>query len=198
MKRLFTVFIVLAAMVLSANAQGFGNFQPPTPEQATERMAEQLMLTSDQGDKVFELNKQYPELMMMYAFPRGGGNFGGGQQGSRPQQGADTDAQSGATQQAQRPQNSQPRQRPELTEEQKAKFEEMRQKREQYEAKLKEILTAEQSDKYDELYHRGFGQGGRNGHGHGHAEGDGHNHENHGNHNGHNKDKGDKDKSKKK
>ncbi len=179
-------------MAFSANAQGFGNFQLPTPEQATERMAEQLMLTSDQGDKVFELNKQYPELMMMFAFPRGG------QHGNRPQQNANTDGNSGATQQAQRPQGNQQRQRPELTEEQKAKFEEMRQKREEYETKLKEILTAEQSDKFDELYHRGFGQGGR-GHGHGEAHGNGHgNGGNHGNHNGHDKDKADKDKSKKK
>lgn len=162
MKKLVILAMVFASLSFTAQAQHPGNgHQPPTPEQRTERLAEQLGLSDDQKAKVLELNTEYKDMPMMGGFGGHHGNGHGNGNGQRPQ----VDGQSGATQQ---------HQRPELTEEQKAKFEEMRKKREEYDAKLKAILTDDQKAKYDQMHSRG-------GHGNGH-----------GNANGHSKDKGDK------
>ena len=79
------------------------------------------------------------------------GHHPGGPHGGQRPDGPKPDGASGATS----PNNGQPPQRPELTEEQKAKFEEMRAKREEYNTKLKAILTDEQYAKYEESQKRG-------------------------------------------
>lgn len=143
MKKIMTTMIALAMFAMTASAQFDGNRPPkPTPEQTTERMAEQLTLSDDQKAQVLTLNTEYQDVI---GGPGMGHHPGGPHGGQRP------DGASGATS----PNNGQPPQRPELTEEQKAKFEEMRTKREEYNTKLKAILTDEQYAKYEESQKRG-------------------------------------------
>ncbi len=119
-----------------------------TPEQMTERMANDLKLTDEQKTKVLALNKEYEKVIA-----------GPGMRGPRPQR---PDGESGAT-----AQNGQ--QRPQMTEEQREQMQkEMQQRMEQrqeYEKKLKEILTEDQYKKYQESrpQRRGFGGPGRPG-----------------------------------
>ena len=155
-----TTMIALAMFALTASAQFDGNRPPkPTPEQTTERMAEQLTLTDAQKAQVLTLNTEYQDFI---GGPGMGGPRMGGPNGGQRPGGHRPDGASGAT----APNNGQPPQRPELTEEQKAKFEEMRTKREEYNTKLKAILTDDQYAKYEESQKRGprggFGQHGDN------------------------------------
>lgn len=157
MRRLFTTMIALAMFTFTASAQ-FGGGQPPqrqTPAQVTDRMTEQLGLTDEQKGKVLELNTEYEDIVGFGGF--GGGFPGGGPAGPPPQGfggggfggGGDFGNGGGFGGGGFQP--------PELTEEQKAKFAEMRQKREDYNAKLKEILTEEQYAKYEKNRQRGPG-----------------------------------------
>ena len=130
MKKFLSILIALVILTLTASAQSDGNRHPrPTPEQITDRMAEQLSLTDAQKSQVLALNIEYQDVI-------GGPGFGHGRPGGPHHQ------------------------RPELTEEQKAKFEEMRAKRDEYNTKLKSILTA---DQYEDSQKRG--PHGNNGHG---------------------------------
>ncbi len=145
MKRIIlTAMIALAAFTFSASAQDGNRPEKPTPEQTTERMANQLELTDAQKSQVLSLNTEYQDVI--------GGPMGGpgrGKPNGKPNGDQATDAQSGSTT------NANPPQRPELTEEQKAKMEEMRTKREEYNTKLKAILTDDQYAKYEKMHKRG-------------------------------------------
>ena len=142
MKRFFLTMIAAAALTFAANAQQGNRPEPPTPEQTTERMAQQLELTDAQKSQVLALNTEYKDVI---GRPHRGPGMG------KPHGGEKTDGTSGATD------NANP---PELTEEQKAKFEEMRTKREEYNTKLKAILTDDQYAKYEESQKRGPHHGG--------------------------------------
>lgn len=148
MKKILFSMITLAVFAFSASAQQHGNkHEKPTPAQITERMTEQLGLTDEQKSKVLDLNTEFQDVAGGFH-----GRPGGGPRGPKP------DGNSGATNGNQDNRGHQP---PELTEEQKAKFEEMRAKREEYNNKLKAILTDEQYTKYEESH--------KHGHGHGHG-----------------------------
>ena len=175
MKKILSILVALVILTLTASAQSDGNRpQRSTPEQITNRMAEQLSLTDAQKSQVLTLNTEYQDVIGGPGFGHGrpGGGHNNGQhngQHNRP------DGATGATDNA----NANHPQRPELTEEQKAKFEEMRTKREEYNTKLKAILTADQYTKYEESQRRG--PHGGNGH--------------HGGNGGHKGQKGKKDKN---
>lgn len=111
----------------------------PTAEEMVERMVKELNLTDDQKAKVLALNKEYKDVM------RGPG-MGRGPRGHR------TDAETGATQQ--RPE------RPQLTDEQKAEMKKNMEKRKEYDAKLKNILT---EDQYKKLQKKRHHHGGHHG-----------------------------------
>lgn len=154
MKKFLSILIALVILTLTASAQSDGNRpQRPTPEQITDRMAEQLSLTDAQKSQVLALNTEYQDVI-------GGPGFGHGRPGGPHGQHNNPDGVSGATDNS----NANHHQRPELTEEQKAKFEEMRAKRDEYNTKLKSILTADQYAQYEDSQKRG--PHGNNGHGH--------------------------------
>ncbi len=170
MKKFLSILVALVILTLTASAQSDGNRPPrPTPEQITDRMAEQLSLTDAQKSQVLALNTEYQDVI-------GGPGFGHGRPGGphgQHGQHNNPDGATGATDNS----NANHHQRPELTEEQKAKFEEMRAKRDEYNIKLKSILTADQYAQYEDSQKRG--PHGNNGHHNGH---------------GHNGQKGNKDK----
>lgn len=174
MKKIVILAIALCSITFAANAQnyggnGHGQHQPPTPEKITEMMADQLMLSEAQGDKVLELNKEYQDVL--FGMGRGHGGHGNGHHpGDGHDHGQKPDGHSGATTEGGHGNGNGHGQRPEMTEEQKAKFEEMRKKREEYETKLKAILTDEQKAKYEEITKRGP-HGPQGGHGNGHGNG---------------------------
>ena len=169
MKSFFLTMIAAAALTFAANAQQGNRPEPPTPEQTTERMAQQLELTDAQKSQVLALNTEYKDVIgRPFGGPGMGGPGMGRPNGPRPEGGEKPDGVSGATNNGNPPAQGN---RPELTEEQKAKFEEMRTKREEYNTKLKAILTDDQYAKYEESQKRGPHHGGPNG-GHGRDKGD--------------------------
>lgn len=121
----------------------------PTPEEMTDRMAKDLNLSDAQKAKVLALNKEYED---MFKGPRMGG--------PRPPRKPKADAETGATEQ-QKPE------RPQLTDEQKAKMKAQKAKREEYDKKLKGILNDDQYAQYKEK-HQFDGRGPRHGHHGGH------------------------------
>lgn len=150
MKKIVMTMVALLTMtaaVAQNNGNGERRFQRPTPEDQTNRMAEQLKLDDKQKAKVLDLNKEYENVLMGgmgRGFGRGQGGPGGFQGG---QQG----------------------QRPELTEEQRAEMQKQMQqrmeKRQEYEKKLKEILTDDQFKTYQEQQQQRRGRGGFGGQG---------------------------------
>ena len=112
MKKIAMTMVALLTMT-AAVAQNNENgerreFKKPTPEEMTNRMADQLKLDDKQKTKVLELNKEYEGVLM--GGPGMGRGMGRGPRGPRP------DGETGATQN-----NDQQRpQRPEMTEEQRA------------------------------------------------------------------------------
>ena len=128
-------------------------FKKPTPEEMTTRMTESLKLDDKQQKKVLELNKEYENVL---GGPGMGRGFGRGQRGLRP------DGQTGASQNNN---NQQRPERPQMTEEQRAKMQQMMEKRQEYNKKLKEILTDDQYKTYQEQNRRRGGRGGRGGFG---------------------------------
>ena len=159
MKKVLMTLVALLTMtaaVAQNNENGERRFQRPTPEDQTNRMAEQLKLDDKQKAKVLDLNKEYESVLMGgpgmgrgfgrgQGGPGGPGGFQGGQQGQRPQ----------------------------LTDEQRAEMQKMMQermeKRQEYEKKLQKILTDDQFKTYQEQQQRrgrggfGGGQGGPRG-----------------------------------
>lgn len=149
MKKIVMTMVALLTMT-TAMAQNNENgqrrgFQRQTPEEMTNRMADQLKLDDKQKSKVLDLNKEYEGVLggpgMGRGFGRGQGGFQGGQQGQRPQ----------------------------MTEEQRAEMQKQMQqrmeKRQEYEKKLKEILTDDQFKTYQEQQQQRRGRGGRGGFG---------------------------------
>lgn len=128
-------------------------FKKPTPEEMTIRMTESLKLDDKQQKKVLELNKEYENVL---GGPGMGRGFGRGQRGPRP------DGQTGASQNNN---NQQRPERPQMTEEQRSKMQQMMEKRQEYDKKLKEILTDDQYKTYQEQNQRRGGRGGRGGFG---------------------------------
>ena len=138
MKKIVMTMIALLTMtaaVAQNNENGPRRFQRPTPEDMTNRMADQLKLDDKQKSKVLDLNKEYESVLMGgmgrgfgrgQGGPGGQGGFQGGQQGQRPQ----------------------------LTDEQRAEMQKQMQqrqeKRQEYEKKLKEILNDDQFKTYQE------------------------------------------------
>ena len=139
MKKIVMTMVALLTMT-TAMAQNNENgqrrgFQRQTPEEMTNRMADQLKLDDKQKSKVLDLNKEYESVLMDgmgrgfgrgQGGPGGAGGFQGGQQGQRPQ----------------------------LTDEQRAEIQKQMQqrqeKRQEYEKKLKEILNDDQFKTYQE------------------------------------------------
>jgi Spy/CpxP family protein refolding chaperone len=157
MKKIVMTMVALLTMT-AAVAQNSDNnngrqrreFKKPTPEEMTNRMADQLKLDDKQKSKVLDLNKEYEGVL---GGPGMGRGFGRGMRGQRP------DAQSGATEQ-----NGQQRpQMPQLTEEQRAQMKQMMEKRQEYDKKLKDILTDDQYKTYQQQ--RRGGRGGFGGRG---------------------------------
>lgn len=103
-----------------------------TPEQMTDNLAGRLNLNDDQKAKLLELNKEYKDVLRG---PRMGGGPGNGNRPPRNESAGE----------GQRPQ------RPQMTEEQRAQWQERMKKRQEYEEKLKGILTEDQYKQYQEM-----------------------------------------------
>lgn len=142
-----------AAMAQDNENQQRREFKKPTPEQMTDRMAQQLSLTDEQKEKVLTLNKEYENVIGFRGMGRRGPGMGRPNRRSNDQNNA-TDGQ-----QTQRPQ------RPQLTDEQKAEMQKNMEKRQEYDKKLKEILTDEQYQNYQKQHQRRGGRGGFGGRG---------------------------------
>ena len=145
MKKIVLTMIALLSMTFAV-AQNDGNNRQRqfTPEQMTENLAERLKLDADQKEKVLKLTTEYKDYLMM----RGPG-MGGQRNGNRP--GRNENAGEGG----QRPE------RPQMTDEQRAKFQENMKKRQEYEEKLKGILTEDQYKQYQEMRPRRGQRGGQ-------------------------------------
>ena len=133
MKKIVLTMVALLSMtaVMAQDAKSERKApKEPSAEEMTNRMANDLKLTDEQKAKVLELNKEYKDVLKAPRRPRG----------PRP------DAQSGATQQEDQKdfKKGQRPERPELTDEQKAKFKAHHAKRQEYDKKLKQILTDDQ------------------------------------------------------
>ena len=137
MKKIVLTMIAILSMTVAMAQNGErreGGREPRqfTPEQMTENLAGRLNLNDDQKAKLLELNTEYKDVVF------GGQRFGGRNGGDRPQRNENAG-------EGQRPQ------RPQLTEEQRAQWQERMKKRQEYEEKLKSILTEEQYKQYQEM-----------------------------------------------
>lgn len=153
-KVILTMVALLSMTAMMAQNNDKGERKAPkqlTPEEMTEKMAQDLSLTPEQKTKVLALNQEYQDI---HKGPRMGG-----QRPPRPQA---ADGSTGATSQ-QRPE------RPQLTEEQKAEMQKQMERRREFDAKLKDILNANQYEQYQKQRrhggpgHRGHGGPGRPG-----------------------------------
>jgi Spy/CpxP family protein refolding chaperone len=160
------MFTMAAAMMfsISAFAQMGGAPQQLSPEQQkemiqqrTDETVKQYSLNEDQAKQLLDLNTKYADKMPM-GFGRMGGGRRGGQGapgGGAPQGGFGGGAPQGGFGGGQMPQ---------MTEEQRARMEEMRKQmtetREAYNKELEKILTPEQYKKYQEDQQNRRGRGG--------------------------------------
>jgi len=134
MKKIFLTFAALLTMtVVMAQPQDKERKAPKqlTPQQQTEQMATRLNLSADQKAKVLKLNTEYKDYI-------NGPGMGGGQRPPRP-----NDANTGASEQ-QRPE------RPQMSDSQKKQMKQHMEKREEYNSKLKAILSDTQYKQYEE------------------------------------------------
>ena len=167
MKRLVMIMTAAVLMGTTAVAQDNNGQRPQFDrtemiKQRTDAMVEKYKLDEAQAKKLLELNTKNAETMgpgrgmgrMGGRRGGGGAGFGGGQAAGAPQMGMGGG------------------ERPQMTEEQRARFEEMRKQREEaqkaYDAELEKILTPEQFKSYQEdmkqqRAQRGRGLGGRRG-----------------------------------
>ena len=162
MKKIVLTMVALLSMtVMQAQTDNKSERKAPkqpTPEEMTEHMAKDLNLNTDQKAKVLALNKEYQDVLKGgprgprgprpdgQGGPKGGKKQKGNKQSKADQQQPKTDAQTGATEQ--RPE------RPQLTDEQKAKMKAQMEKRKEYDGKLKQILTDEQYKKFQKAHKR--------------------------------------------
>ena len=157
MKKIFLTMVAIMAMTAAVAQQSDNNKgerkgpKQPTPAEMTERMSKELSLSEDQKAKVLALNKEYQDMF------KGGPRMGGG----RPPK--NIDGQTGASEQQEK------KERPQLTDaqkqEMKQKMEQQRAKHEEYNAKLKNILTDDQYTTYQKMHqrHGKHGKGGMGG-----------------------------------
>lgn len=150
MKKIVLTMVALLSMtaVMAQDAKSERKApKEPSAEEMTNRMANDLKLTDEQKAKVLELNKEYKDVLKAPRRPRG----------PRP------DAQSGATQQEDQKdfKKGQRPERPELTDEQKAKFKAHHAKRQEYDKKLKQILTDDQYKSWKKKHGRHGGRDGK-------------------------------------
>lgn len=171
MKRIFMMMAAAVLMGTTAMAQGNNGQRPQFDrtemiKQRTDQMVEKYKLNETQAKQLLELNTKNADTMPMMGMGRMGGGRPGGQGGRRgggqgaPQMGGGQGAPQmggGGFQ---------------MTDEQRAQFEEMRKQREEnqkkYDAELEKILTPEQFKSYQEdqkqqREQRGRGMGGRRG-----------------------------------
>lgn len=155
MKKIVLTMAALLTMMTAVAQQDDNNERKapkkPTPEEMTNRLAEQLKLTDKQKTKVLALNKEYEDVIGGPGMGMGGRRMGPRPDGPRP------DGQTGATAQP-----SQQRERPQLTDAQRKEMQQRMEKRQEYDAKLKKILTDEQLQEYQKMHQH---RGGRGGHG---------------------------------
>ena len=149
MKKIVLMMVALLSMTAIQAQENEKNserqFRGPrqmTPEQMTERMSDNLKLTDEQKTKVLALNKEYEKVIA-----------GPGMRAPRPQ---NTDGESGATTQ----QNQQRSERPQITDAQREEMKQRMEKRQEYEKKLKDILTDDQFKTYQEQQQQRRGRGG--------------------------------------
>jgi len=163
MKKIAMTLVALLAMT-AAMAQQSDNKQRRQPkkidpQEMTNRMATDLKLDDQQKAQLLQLNKEYQDVLSGPGGPRGG------HRGPRPGGKAEkkTDAQTSATEQAPQEQASSGKrpERPQLTEAQKAEMKQRKAKREEYNQKLKGILTDEQYKAYEKRHRHGGGRGPR-------------------------------------
>ena len=168
MKKIVMTMVAMLTMT-AAMAQQSDSKERRAPrkidaQEMTDRMARELGLDDQQKAKVLSLNKEYQDVL-------GGPGMGrgprGGHHGPRPdaKKRQKPDGETGATEQApkDRPQAGEGHKRPELTDAQKAEMKKHQAKREEYNKKLNDILTADQQKKLQEMRRHG----GRGGHGRG-------------------------------
>ena len=160
MKKIVMTLVALLTMT-AAMAQQSDNQQRRAPkkmdaQEMTDRMAKDLGLNDQQKAQVLALNKEYQDVLDGPGMGRGPrGHHRGPRPDSLSRQ--KPDGQTGATGQAgqEKPKAGE---RPQLTEEQKAEMKQRHAKREEYNTKLKAILSADQQKKWQEMHKRG-GQG---------------------------------------
>lgn len=163
MKKILMTMVALLTMTAAVAQQSDNKAErkapkKPTPQEMTDRMASDLKLTDAQKAKVLSLNKEYEGVL-----------GGPGMRGQRPDKGdfkkgdkkkgefkkgdKKTDANTEATAQ----QGKRDGKRPELTDAQKQEMKQHMAKRQEYEGKLKEILSDDQYKSYQKQHHRGHG-----------------------------------------
>lgn len=129
MKKILLTFVAIlsmtTAMAQGDNGDGHKMHKQMTSEEMTSRMASKLGLNEEQTTEVSALNKEYQDL-----FQRPMGN--------KPPK-MDTDSSSGTNE------------RPKMTDEMKAKMKEHMARRQEYESKLKSILSDSQYQTYQEM-----------------------------------------------
>ena len=159
MKKIVLTMLAAAAfgtlMAQDNNDAGRRGPRKMTPQEVTERMTKELDLNKDQQAKVLELNKAYEDVAGRPGMHRG-------QRGPRPegmnqapegmnQKPKKTEKKvDGETSATARPQHPDRPGRPEMSEEQKKNMEKRMERRKEYDDKLKELLTPEQLEKYQQ------------------------------------------------
>lgn len=147
MKKIVMILAMAATVTFgyAQDDQQSKRMQPPTPEQMTQRMAEELGLNEQQTQQLQALNAEYKDVLAGPGMHRGHG---------RPMR---RDSQGGQ----QPPQFDKPQdgpafgQRPQMSDEQReqmrAKMEEMKVRRDEYDQKVQQILTKEQYEKMKQM-----------------------------------------------
>lgn len=181
MKKIVLTMVALLSMTVAVAQQNDKSdkkmdrkaMKQATPEEMTDRMAQELKLTDAQKAQVLALNKEYKDVLKAPRGPRGPRpdgmrkpgkkvDFKGGKPEKMKDKKAEkklekADAQTGAT----APQ--QPGNRPELTDAQKAEMKKHHEQRSAYDKKLKEILNDEQYKSWKKRHgrHHGAPRGGK-------------------------------------
>ena len=138
-KKMMLTMVALATMTVAMAQNDFNGDnnksgrKPFTVKQHTEIMAEVLKLSDDQKAQLLSLNEAYKDVISRP-----------GRRGGRPKMDNTSNSE---------------QQRPEMTEEMKAKMKEMKEKRQEYDTKLKSILTESQYKTYQEMHQK---RGGKN------------------------------------
>ena len=150
MKKIVLTMIALLSMTFAMaqndeRREGGNGPRQFTPEQMAENLAERLKLNDDQKAQVLQLTTEYKDYLMRGPGMRGQRN------GNRPGN------QANAGEGGQRPE------RPQMTDEQRARFQENMKKRQEYEERLKGILTEEQYQQYQQMNPRRGQRGGNRG-----------------------------------